>query len=193
MTARRGLTTAAIVKAATSVVETEGPGALTLTGVARVVGVKPPSLYGHVSSLDGLRRDVALEATKDLADRLGRAAMGRAGRDALVATAHAFRDYARGHPGLYELTAVARPDDGEFSEASFRAVEPVLAVLRGFSLDERQAVHAARTLRSALHGFVSLENNGGFGLAVDVDDSFAWLVETLVASLELPRVGGAAT
>lgn len=191
MTTRRGLTAADIVDAATSLVEAEGPGALTLTRVAQVVGVKPPSLYSHVSSLDALRRDVALAATCDLADRLGRAAMGRAGPEALAATAHAFRDFAREHPGLYELTAVARPDDTPFFDASLRAVEPVLAALRAYSLDDDQAVHAARTLRSALHGFVSLETSGGFGLDVDVDDSFAWLVETLAVSLETAHPAGA--
>lgn len=35
---------------------------------------------------------------------------------------------------------------------------------------------ATRALRSALHGFVSLEAAGGFGLPRDVDRSFSRLV-----------------
>lgn len=184
MTGRRRLTPDAVVDAATAVVETEGPSALTLTRVARELGVKPPSLYNHVDGLDSLRRDVALRAIKDLGNRLSGAAMGRAGRNALQAIAAAFRSYALAHPGLYELTAHARPDDAEYATASLRPVEPVIAILRGYDLDETDSIHAARTLRAALHGFVSLESIGGFGLRVDVDKSFAWLVDRLADTLE---------
>jgi len=62
--------------------------------------------------------------------------------------------------------------------------EPVLAILRGYDLDDDEAIHAARTLRVALHGFVSLEGFGGFGLDVDVDETFTWLVERLGEALE---------
>jgi len=41
------------------------------------------------------------------------------------------------------------------------------------------AIHAARAVRSALHGFVSLEAAGGFGLSEDVDESYARLVGLL--------------
>jgi hypothetical protein len=44
-------------------------------------------------------------------------------------------------------------------------------------------VHAARGVRAALHGFVSLEQVGGFGLAQDRDASFRHLVRTLDAGL----------
>jgi hypothetical protein len=40
-------------------------------------------------------------------------------------------------------------------------------------------VHAARGLRSALHGFVTLEAGGGFGFPLDLDDSYDRLVRTL--------------
>lgn len=44
---------------------------------------------------------------------------------------------------------------------------------------EAAAIQAARSLRSAVHGFVSLELAGGFGMPVDADASFAWLAELL--------------
>jgi AcrR family transcriptional regulator len=173
-----------VVDAATAIVETEGTAALTLSRVARELGVKPPSLYNHVARLETLRRDVALRATEDLGTRLGAAAMGRSGRAALRALAAEFRSYASAHRGLYELSARARPEDEEFAAASMRAAEPVIAILRGYDLDEEEAIHAARALRAALHGFVALENIGGFGLDVDVDESFVWLVERFADTLD---------
>ncbi len=182
--ARRGLTEAAVVDVAVAIVEAEGAAALSLSRVASELGVKPPSLYNHVSGLDRLRRDVALRATRQLGDRLGSAAMGRTGRDAWRAVAGELRAYAVEHPGLYELSARARPEDEEFAAAALRAVEPMLAILRGYDLDETEAIHATRTLRAAIHGFVSLESVGGFGLDVDVGDSFDWLVERHADMLE---------
>jgi hypothetical protein len=56
--------------------------------------------------------------------------------------------------------------------AGERGVGTLFAVLRGYGLDGDDAVDATRALRSALHGFVSLEQAGGFGLPVDVDRSY---------------------
>ena len=41
------------------------------------------------------------------------------------------------------------------------AVDVVLAVLRGYGLEGDDAIHAARAVRSALHGFVALEAGAG--------------------------------
>ena len=59
----------------------------------------------------------------------------------------------------------------------------IVAVLRGFDLPEERAVDAIRAVRSAIHGFVSLELMGGFGLPDDVDHSFEVLVRLLVAGI----------
>ncbi len=184
MSERGRLTSDALTDAAIDIIETEGTPALTLSRVARELGVKPPSLYNHVDGLEGLRRNVAIRATEELARRLGSAAMGRSGRDALRAIAHAVRSFAKEHPGLYESTTQARAGDEEFATVAIRPVEPVLAVLRGFDISGDAAIHAARTLRSAIHGFVSLERDGGFGLDVDIDDSFDWLIESQADCLE---------
>jgi hypothetical protein len=64
-----------------------------------------------------------------------------------------------------------------------RALQPVLAVLAGYGLQGDAAIHAARTLRSALHGFVELERLNGFGIDVDLDRSYGWMVAALSAGM----------
>ena len=44
-------------------------------------------------------------------------------------------------------------------------------------------IHAVRALRSAVHGFAALEAAGGFGLAVDRDESFDRLVDALAKGI----------
>lgn len=176
---RVGLSTGAVVAAATRLLDQAPHSELTLRQLADELGVKTPSLYNHVAGLDDLLRRVAMAGIAELGDRLRTAAMGRTGADAIAALATAYRGYARDHPGVYPLTQVARPGDPEYAALGQRATEPVQAVL-GRAATE--VIHRVRTIRSALHGFVLLEQHGGFGLDVDVDDSFEHLVRTLSAA-----------
>jgi AcrR family transcriptional regulator len=158
----------------------------TQIGFARLateLGVKPPSLYNHIDGVDELERMIALAGIAELAERCRAAVMGLAGPDALRALAQAYRSYATAHPGVYPLTQVARPGDTGYENVAGRLLEPVLALLAGFGLQGDEAIHAARTVRSALHGFTLLASNRGFGLDTDVDASFSWMVEALTTAL----------
>jgi AcrR family transcriptional regulator len=174
---RAGLDSTSVVSAAAEVADTEGLPALTLARLAEQLGVRAPSLYAHVEGLDDLRRRLAVKGAGELAAVLQQAAMGRAGRDALMAIASAYRAYARMHPGTY--AALQRPPDPDSDGAARRLVGVVLAVLRGYGLEGEDAIHAARIVRSALHGFVTLETGEGFGIPLDLDESFARLVGVL--------------
>jgi hypothetical protein len=106
-------------------------------------------------------------------ERIRDAAVGRAGEEALLALAEAHRGYAREHPGVYTaLQRAPEPGDDELAATGARLLEPVFAVLAGFGLAGDAAVHAARALRSAMHGFVDLERVGGFGIDLDADASY---------------------
>ena len=183
---RAGLTPDRVVEEAISVLDDSGPGALSLATLAERLGVKAPSLYNHVAGLDDLRRRIALAGIDRLADAMRTAVMGRSGHDALRRLAAAYRGFALAHPGLYPLTQEARPDDAEYAARSLAAVEPVLAILDGYGLAGDDAIHAARAVRSAIHGFVALETGSGFGLALDRNESFARLIAMLDAGLGKP-------
>jgi AcrR family transcriptional regulator len=181
---RAGLSSEAVVDAAAAVADAEGLGAVTLARIAASVGVRTPSLYNHVSGLEDVRRRLALRGVIELGAAMRAAAVGRARDDALIAMAHAYRAYARRHPGRYAATQRApSADDPELTEASSAAVETLLAILRGYDLDGDAAIHAARAVRSALHGFVTLEAGGGFGLPVALDESFDRMVAALARGL----------
>jgi AcrR family transcriptional regulator len=181
---RAGLSPASVVGAAADLADADGLDALTLARIAATVGVRTPSLYNHIGGLDDVRRSIALVGLREIGDALRDAAVGRAGDDALTAMAHAYRAYARAHPGRYAATqrAPAAADD-ELAAAASGAVDVLLAILRGYGLDGDDAIHAARAVRSALHGFVALETGGGFGIPVDLDESFDRMVAALARGL----------
>jgi AcrR family transcriptional regulator len=173
---RAGLAADTVVAAAAAIADSDGLEALTLARLASRLGVQSPSLYAHVDGLPDLRRRLAARGARELAQTLGAAAAGRAGNDALAAVAGAYRDYAREHPGTY--AAAQRASDLDPADAA-PVVDVVLAVLRGYGLEGDDAVHAARIVRSGLHGFAALETGEGFGIPLDLDETFARLVAVL--------------
>jgi AcrR family transcriptional regulator len=174
---RAGLDADGVVAAAASLADAEGLERLTLARLADRLGIRAPSLYAHVDGLPDLRRRLADRGAGELAAALRAAAAGRAGGDALAAVADAYRAYALDHPGSYAALQLAPEVAG--SEAARDVVDVVVAVLRGYGLEGEDAIHAVRVIRSALHGFVMLETGAGFGMRLDLDDSFARLVATL--------------
>ena len=182
---RRGLDREQVVDAAVAIADADGLEAVTLARVAAELGVRSPSLYNHVDGRPDLLRAMALRGVRELAAALREAAVGRSGADALSAAAHAYRDYATAHPGLYAATVAAPAgDDEEHLAAAAEAVDVLLAVMRAWGLQGDEAIHAVRAVRSAVHGFVAIEAAGGFGMHVDVDVSFDRLVDTLAGGLE---------
>lgn len=184
MPARAGLDAAAVVRAAAALADANGIEVPTLGELAAHLGVRTPSLYNHIAGLDGLRRDLTLLGVRDLNARLSRAAIGKAGDAAIRAFADAYRAFAHAHPGLYAATQRAPgPNDDELHAAADEAIATIVAVLAAYGLEGDDAVHTVRALRSFLHGFVSLEMGGGFGLPLDLDESFRHLLQIFIAGL----------
>jgi AcrR family transcriptional regulator len=182
---RAGLTTAIVTESAARIADDVGLQSLTLAAVAQQLGVRLPSLYKHIDGTNGLHREIAVRAKTELADVLRRAAVGRTRGEALRAVAAAYRSWAARHPGQYQATVrAAAPGDAADHEAGLAAAGVVFDVLTGYRLHGDDAVDATRALRAALHGFVTLESEGGFGLPADVDRSFDRLVSALIVAME---------
>jgi AcrR family transcriptional regulator len=182
---RSGLDTARVVQEAAQIADTDGLAAVTLARVAQSLGVRAPSLYNHVHGLQGMLRLLTLLSLGELTDAIRDAAVGRSGADALRSVARAYRAYAQEHPGRYAATIRApAPDDAELVGAASRAVELLVAVLGAWGFTGDEVLHRVRVVRSALHGFVSIEAEGGFGLALSLDESFELMLQTLIAGLE---------
>ncbi len=204
---RAGLSRQAVVDLALSVVDDGGPSGwsdLALSTVAHRAGVAVPSLYKHVDGLPGLRSAVAARCVADLTDAMARAIARPAtdledaaahkdapadddrratlaGAEAVRALAAAIRAYALAHPGRYR--AVQSAETAALGPGSAGPVELVARAVRQLGLPAHRWVDQVRAIRAAVHGFVELELGGGFGLPEDVEMSFRYLLDTLVAGL----------
>ncbi|WP_329100722.1 WHG domain-containing protein [Micromonospora sp. NBC_01699] len=160
--ARAGVTAERLARAAADLADEVGFENLTVSALARGFGVRDASLYSHIRNVRDLRVRVAVLALAELADRVAAALAGRAGKDALVAFANAYRDYARQHPGRYAAMQVELDPETAVASAASRHAQMTRAILRGYRLPEPDQTDAVRLLHSTFHGYVSLERVGGF-------------------------------
>lgn len=184
---RARLDRATVVQAAAALADREGLENTSIARVAEKLGVRSPSVYNHVDGLPALRRDLALLGLRTLAQRLTHATAGLLRGEAVAALAETYRAFALERPGLYAATLRPAPKkDRELHQSRQKVIALVLAALKSYGLDGDEALHAARGLRALVHGFVSLEALGGFGVPVELDDSFRRLVRAYSDGLEPP-------
>ncbi|MER8084904.1 TetR/AcrR family transcriptional regulator [Streptomyces sp. NPDC058316] len=185
--ARAGLTADRVTIAGAELADEIGLDRVTMSQVARQLGVKDASLYTHVRSLEDLRGRIALLAADEKTIRIAEATVGRAGKDALVAFANTWREYAHQHPGRYMATQTPVQIDPELAARApgpRRAIELTYGMLRGYGLVEPDLTDAVRLLRSTFHGFVALEAAGGFAHERSPQHSWVRALDALHSLLE---------
>ena len=188
MTRSRTLNKERVLETAAALANEQGGlEALTLTRLAAALDVRVPSLYNHITGLDGLRDDLRLRAGQELLAQVRAAAHGLSGAAALRAMADANRRFAQQQPGLYPLTIIA-PDPGE-TELRVLAEELLgllLLVMATLGLEGEEALHAIRGFRALVHGYIALEMAGGYKMDLDRDASYGRIIDTFLAGLNPP-------
>jgi AcrR family transcriptional regulator len=188
------VTAKSVVDTAVRLADTEGIDAVSLTRIAAELGVTQPSIYRHINGIHELKKAMVLRARELLVADLAEAAIGRTRDEAVLAVATAWRHFVRVHPGLYDATdRIATAGDADL-EASLDKIVRVLAMsMKGYRLAPDEQVHSARSIRSALHGFVALEKDAGHPAGGGLDESFERLVALLVAGIRAMELPDAAT
>ena len=182
-------------RSATAIADEKGLDAVTMTSVAEHLGVRPPSLYGHVKDRAELLDRLSVHALARLAEDLADAVAGRSGRAALEGFADAHRRFALRSPGLW--LALQRPlAPGTVAASDGRRISQLAAAtLRAYPVPEDDLVHAIRFLGATVNGFLALERAGSFEhSAPAADDSWSQALRALDALFRAwPAVDGSAT
>lgn len=188
MSPRSNLTKEAVVQAAADLLNTEGLDALSLNRLAEKLDIRTPSLYNHVDGLPGLMRELSILNARNLAERLSDAAIGQSGPQLVMSVMQVYRSYIKQFTGLYlstlRVSGMQEEVDPELEKEEARSLKVALAVMASFGLKGEDAIHAVRAFRSLVHGFATLEVYGGFGLPLDLDESFVRLVDLFIAGLQ---------
>ncbi|HEV6951876.1 MAG TPA: WHG domain-containing protein [Promicromonospora sp.] len=156
------LTPVAVVAEAAALADEKGLESVTLSAVARRLGVRTPSLYTHVRDHAALLDGISTLALTDLTARIAQAVAGRSGREALEGIMGAYRSFARDAPGRWQALQRRTGPDVAGSDAARSLVALTDAVLHGYDLPPGERVHATRLLGSTVNGYLTLERVGSF-------------------------------
>lgn len=170
---RPGLNRAAVIAAAADLADELGFDAVTISVLARHLGIKSPTLYSHLTGATDLRTAVTAYVLDELADATGAAMSAGESRDLLAAYANAIRDFAHRSPGRYDATTRQRippapdssstpPSVDDAIAAGRRNADLALAVARSYGITETNQTYAVRLMSSLVHGYITLELAGGF-------------------------------
>lgn len=148
-TPRPALSRERVLRGAVAIADTGGIGSLTIRSLAQALGVKPMSVYHHVTNkdeiLDGIVDLVFAEIDLPVAGGDWRAQMRRRAASA--------RQVLRRHPWAIGLME-SRTEPGP---ATLRHHDAVLGVLRGAGFSVEFTAHAYALLDSYVYGFALQE------------------------------------
>lgn len=189
----------AVLAAAEKILEREGIDALTLRAVARAVGVSHTAPKNHFGDLEGLLSELAAVGYLRFGESLA-GAMSAAGSDPrgrMRAMGRAYVDFARAHPGLFQL--MFRSERLDMSRPALReAVDSARQALRSAAMSSApvkpftalQIAARATASWSLVHGFAILLLDGRLRNTLSLLPGEANAELLLDAVLEATRIDG---
>ncbi len=182
---KRGLTKESVLDTAEELVMQHGIEHLTTGTLAEKLGIKPASLYNHITGTDALRTELARRAILRLTACLTSAVNGSIREDAVYALADAYRAFVQKSPGMYQLIlAIPMSGDGTLTAALPDMIRPIISLLDQFTLTEEEKNHWQRVLRTVMHGFSTQELWGYFSHSpADRDETYRLAVRTVLTGI----------
>ena len=162
-----------IIKTARKLAEAEGWDAVTTRRLSTEIEYSQPVLYKHFTGMEQIADAIAIDGFGELADviRAARSAADAAG-DALTRIAHAYLDFARDNPAVYDAmftrtTALrfAAQDTPPQLTAAFAELRHAVALVA----EEQDADALTEVFFAGLHGLVTLSRAGRLRPGYDSD------------------------
>lgn len=188
MTHRTQINLAKILEVAVDICNEEGYEQLVLSSISERLGIKTPSLYNHIEGLSDLKQQIAYHGLKMLYDTIIHSVIGYIGDDAIVSASKAYIGFVNKNPGLYSaISKVPDPYESQFDVLSNQLVQVLIKLFGVYHLSDEDSIHAVRGLRSILHGFASIQMDGGFRMNYLQEDSLDFVLVTFLKGLRYKK------
>jgi AcrR family transcriptional regulator len=165
-----------IYQCALSILEAEGPQAVSMRRVAKEVGVTAMAIYHHFSSREALLDAVVDSEFEQLAGFFSQSNEKRGFEAAMLHIMDGYIDYALAHPRIFDYVfSMPRPEARRFPD-DFRArrsptlniiADTVSSWMKPGKLKRDDAWEIAMELWAHAHGYLALWRGGRFHLSED--------------------------
>ena len=182
---RAGLTRQKVMEKAAQLANEKGLAYVTITTLADYLGIRKPSLYYHVESLEEVFEELMIYGWKHVSEEIILELAGLEPHNALREFGWKFYRYAIGNPGVFEaMLWYNRYGKEEMAEATEGLYCFWFDQTDRLGITRQIANHLLRTYRAFLEGFILLEINHSFGNPISIEESFAVSLEILIRGME---------
>lgn len=175
------VTKAEVIKTASDMADRNGLHHVSLKAIAENLGIRTPSLYNHIGSLDELLREIAHSGMRTMNEKMIRAVIGKTGDSALKLVAVEYLNYMIEHPGVYEIIQWASWNGTEETAIIFNDYLSLLKTLIcscGFNPDKTTEI--LNMVTGMLHGYTTLQLRYAFSNPDKVRKELSEAIDTLL-------------
>lgn len=151
-------TKATVIQVASDIVDKDGLYKLSLKAVAEGLGIRTPSLYNHIASLDDLLREVAHKGMRIMNEQMIQAAIGTVGDSAIKSICIEYFKFMIIHPGIYETIQWAIwHETSETSEILDNYKALLVKIIHSCNLNQNKADEIMNLIIGVLHGYTTMQ------------------------------------
>ena len=185
-----GLTREKVLEEAGVLANEQGLHAVTITNLAKHLGIKKPSLYNHIKDQEDIVNGIMILGWKYVSNEICPRITAEDPKQAINDLSHAIYEYAIANPGIFEAMLWHNTYENEdlklVSEGLytffFRQTDKL-------EIERTTANHLLRTYRSLVEGFILLVIHNSFGNPVSIEESFQISIDMFTNGLEKYRNG----
>ena len=147
-----------VIKTASDIADEKGLYQITLKLVAEALGIRSPSLYNHVGSLEDLLREVAHNGMREMNLRMEQAAVEESAEAAIKSASLEYFNFMLVHPGVYETIQWAVWHGNEETMEIFGYYRSFMAgLIRRCGYGEEFICEILYLLLGAIHGYSTMQ------------------------------------
>lgn len=185
---RTGLSKDDITEVAVKLANENGLYYLSITTLAEALGIKKPSLYNHMNSIDDVLRDIMIYGWKKVSIELVEGLKNENPMENLKNYGNRFYEYTISNPGVFEaMLWYNKYKDAELEEATEGVYAFFFEQTDRLNIGREKANHLLRTYRAFLEGFIMLVIHNAFGNPISIKESFDISLNVLVQGMEQYR------
>ena len=185
---RTGLSKEEIIEKAAALANEKGLSYLTVTTLSEYLGIKKPSLYNHVKTIDDVHYKLMIYGWKKVSEEIVTGIDSGDPNENLKIFGRAFYRFAIENPGVFEaMLWYNKYSDDSLLEATEGLYSFFFEQTDGLDIDRKVANHLLRTYRAFIEGFIMLQIHNSFGNPISVDESFEISINVLISGIEQYR------
>ena len=185
---RTGLSREEIIEKAAALANEKGLSYLTVTTLSEYLGIKKPSLYNHIKTIDDVYYKLMIYGWKKVSEEIAAGIASDDPKENLKNYGRAFYRFAMENPGVFEaMLWYNKYSDASLLEATEGLYTFFFEQTDSLKVEREIAGHLLRTYRAFLEGFIMLQIHNSFGYPISIEESFEISINVLISGIEQYR------